>query len=48
MLESGHLAFSSGPVFDADGKRVDTFNSVWRLEDDGKWRIIFDKGCDCP
>lgn len=51
VLDSGRLAFSSGPVLDADGKRVSTFNSVWRLEDDGHWRIVFDKGCppcDCP
>jgi ketosteroid isomerase-like protein len=27
------------------GLRVGTFNSVWRLEADGKWRIVFDKGC---
>ena len=45
VLDSGTLAFSSGPVFDPDGKRVSTFNSVWRLEADGKWRVVFDKGC---
>ena len=51
VLDSGRLAFSSGPVLDPDGKRIGTFNSVWRLEDDGHWRIVFDKGCppcDCP
>lgn len=49
VLDSGTLAFSSGPVYDPDGKRVGTFNSVWRLEADGKWRIVFDKGCPpCP
>jgi ketosteroid isomerase-like protein len=50
VLDSGELGFSSGPVFDPAGKRVGTFNSVWRKEQDGKWRIIFDKGCppcDC-
>lgn len=47
VLDSGTLALSSGPVLDAAGKRVGTFNSVWRLEKDGKWRVIFDKGCDC-
>ena len=45
VLESGALAFSSGPVFDPEGKRVSTFNSVWRREADGKWRVVFDKGC---
>jgi ketosteroid isomerase-like protein len=44
-LASGALALSSGPVLDPEGKRVGTFQSVWRLEADGRWRIIFDKGC---
>lgn len=44
VLESGTLGFSSGPVFDASGQRVATFHSVWRLEDDGRWRVVFDKG----
>jgi len=44
VLESGRLALSSGPVFGADGRRVATFNSIWRLEADGRWRVIFDKG----
>jgi uncharacterized protein (TIGR02246 family) len=50
VLDSGTLALSSGPVYDPDGKRSGTFNSVWRLEKDGKWRVVFDKGCprcDC-
>jgi ketosteroid isomerase-like protein len=45
VLDSGTLALSSGPVFDPAGKRIGTFNSVWRLHPDGKWRIVFDKGC---
>jgi ketosteroid isomerase-like protein len=44
-LESGTLALSSGPVLDPEGKRIGTFQSVWRLEADGRWRIVFDKGC---
>ena len=44
-LESGRLALSSGPVLDPEGKRIGTFQSVWRLEADGIWRIVFDKGC---
>ncbi|MCC7375360.1 MAG: nuclear transport factor 2 family protein [Verrucomicrobiales bacterium] len=49
VLDSRQLAFSTGPVFDPDGARSGTFNSVWRREPDGKWRIIFDIGCPrCP
>ena len=49
VLESGTLALSSGPVLTPDGKRVATFNSIWRREPDGAWRIVFDKGArDCP
>jgi len=49
VLESGHLALSSGPVFSPDGRRIGTFNSIWRLEADGRWRVVFDKGAPaCP
>ena len=49
VLDSGTLALSSGPVRNAAGERVATFNSIWRLEADGRWRIVFDKGSrDCP
>lgn len=44
VLESGTLALSSGPVRDPSGKLVARFNSVWRLEADGRWRVVFDKG----
>ena len=45
VLDSGTLALSSGPVFDPDGKRIGTFNSVWKRQPDGNWKIVFDKGC---
>ncbi len=44
VLESGTLALSTGPVIDASGKVIARFNSVWRLEDDNHWRVVFDKG----
>jgi ketosteroid isomerase-like protein len=44
VLDSGDLGFSSGPVLVADGRRVGTFNSVWRRSEDG-WKIVFDRGC---
>ena len=49
VLDSGALALSSGPVFDPAGRRVGTFNSVWRRDDSGAWKIVFDKGeKTCP
>ena len=45
VLDSGTLALSSGPVTDPQGKRVGTFNSTWRREAGGAWKIVFDKGC---
>jgi ketosteroid isomerase-like protein len=45
VLDSGTLGMTSGPVLDENGNRTGTFNSVWRREKDGQWRIIFDIGC---
>src|SRR6185295_5009971 len=45
VLDSGKPAHSSGPVLNAKGERVGTFNSIWRRERDGSWKVVFDKGC---
>jgi ketosteroid isomerase-like protein len=45
VLASGTLAISSGPVLDPQGARVGTFNSTWRREPDGEWRVVIDIGC---
>ncbi|MGB9108794.1 MAG: nuclear transport factor 2 family protein [Telluria sp.] len=50
VVDSGTLAYSGGPVYDASGKRIGRFNSIWRLEAPGRWRIVFDRGeqpCNC-
>jgi ketosteroid isomerase-like protein len=50
VQEGGKLALSTGPVNNAQGKRVGTYTSIWRREESGTWRIIFDRGCpycDC-
>ena len=44
VLDSGNLALSTGPVRDPSGKVIARFNSIWRLESVGKWRVVFDKG----
>ena len=44
VLDSGTLAISSGPVRDPKEALIATFTSIWRLEDSGAWRIIFDRG----
>ena len=51
VLQSGTLAMTSGPVFDPQGRRIGTFNSIWQRQKDGSWKVIFDKGCppcECP
>lgn len=51
VTASGSLAFSTGPVRDPKGNRVGTFNSTWRRETDGRWRVVLDSGCPpckCP
>jgi ketosteroid isomerase-like protein len=51
VLDNGTLALSRGPyrviTRNAEGKTVEnwgTFNSIWRLNDDGQWRVVFDAG----
>lgn len=51
VLEDGTLALTRGPYRmigeDADGNSVEqwgTFNSVWRMSSNGKWRVVFDAG----
>jgi uncharacterized protein (TIGR02246 family) len=51
VLESGDLALSRGPyrIIDRNeqGEMTEgwgTYNSVWRLNADGKWLIVFDAG----
>jgi ketosteroid isomerase-like protein len=51
VMTTGQLAMSSGPVRDPSGKLVARFNSVWRQEAPGVWRIVLDMGndaCECP
>ena len=45
VLPSGTLALTSGPVYDPEGKLTNTFTTIWRLDGDGRWRVVFDKGC---
>ena len=50
VMTTGQLAMSSGPVRDPSGKLVGRFNSVWRQESPGVWRIVLDMGndaCEC-
>lgn len=40
----GTLALSTGLVRSAAGKPIARYQSIWRLEAPGVWRIVFDKG----
>jgi ketosteroid isomerase-like protein len=44
VLDSATLALSTGLVRDPGGKVIARFNSIWRLEAPGVWRVVFDKG----
>ena len=44
VLESGRLALSTGPVWIPDGTVTAYYHSTWRKNDEGDWKIIFDKG----
>jgi len=51
VLKDGKLALTRGPfrmiVTGDDGSTSEiwgTFNSVWRLQTDGEWKVVFDAG----
>ena len=44
VLADGTLAHSTGPVRDENGRITHRFNSVWRQEAPGVWRVVFDRG----
>ena len=44
VTDTGNMALTSGPVHDDKGELIGRFNSVWRLESDNRWRILFDRG----
>ena len=51
VLEDGSLALTRGPyrlrLTEEDGstsERWGTFNSVWRKQSDGGWKVVFDAG----
>ena len=44
VLPSGRLAYSEGPVSGPDGKVFARYFSTWRLEADGRWRVVLDNG----
>jgi ketosteroid isomerase-like protein len=46
VLPSGNLALTAGPVRDSKGTLIGTFSTIWRLEPDGRWRVVFDRGCE--
>ena len=51
VIASGGLAQSIGPVSSPDGKVFARFYSTWRLEPDGRWRVVLDDGYSvrgCP
>lgn len=48
VLADGTLALSTGPVRDPKGQLIARFNSIWRQEAPGVWRIVFDKGQPPP
>ena len=44
VLADGTLALSTGPVRNPQGQAIARFNSIWRQEAPGQWRVVFDKG----
>ena len=46
VAPGGALGVTSGPVTAPDGRLLARFQTVWRREPDGRWRVIIDKGSE--
>jgi pimeloyl-ACP methyl ester carboxylesterase/ketosteroid isomerase-like protein len=44
----GKLGFSTGPIFDIEGKHAGNYFSTWRREANGEWRVVFDGPGSAP
>lgn len=44
---SGDLGLSQGPVLSPKGEWLANFSSVWRRQDDGTWKVVFDGAPPC-
>jgi ketosteroid isomerase-like protein len=38
----GDLGLSTGPVYDAEGKHISNYSSIWQRQSNGRWKIVFD------
>lgn len=46
--DEGTLGTTTGPVRDLKGNHIGSFSSVWKRQEDGSWKVIFDGAPDCP
>ena len=46
VAADGRTAISSGPVREPDGQVSSRYITIWRLDADGRWRVIVDGGVD--
>lgn len=44
VLDSGYLALSTGPVRGPDGQILAYYQSTWRKNQAGQWKVVFDRG----
>jgi len=48
VAADGTLGLSNGPVIDPAGKVIGGFQSTWRKQKDGSWKILFDGAAPPP
>lgn len=44
---AGDLGLSQGPVLSPEGEWLANFSSLWRRQEDGTWKIVFDGAPPC-
>lgn len=42
LTDNGTLGFSMGPLYSPEGKHSGYYSSIWRKQQDGSWKVVFD------
>lgn len=48
VTADGKIGFSTGPIYDGEGKHGGYYSSIWAKQADGSWKVVLDGGSGNP